>query len=197
MQTLRGQLMLLPLRSGPPAPDPWKGCKRHDRDLSLLVRGIYEKRKEILAHHPMVRLPTADPKIWTPVAALILAWERWDYVQGKCPKCCGRALGVSFGGLLSIGSVGGVCTKCALMVSRHIGGIGAAVRGAQKSVEGTPYRFRFLNWRWGIQGIPQKLVTVLRRLGVKELPKASRETGEPWGGASFAIGEQEEPQTRR
>jgi hypothetical protein len=160
------------------------------------MRGVYEKRKRILADHPMVRLPTTNRKVWTPVAALILAWERWNYVQGKCPKCGGRALGISFGGLLSIGSVAGVCTKCALVVSRHIGGIGMSVSGAQKCVEGTPYQFKFLNWRWGIQGIPRPLVTVLRRLGVKELPKPSRGAGEPWGGTSFEIGDHEEPETR-
>ena len=155
------------------------------RDRSLLVRGVYEHREEILESYPWVKLPSDHPEVSTPVAALILAWERWNYVQGKCPECGARALGISFGGLLNIGSVGGVCTQCALVVTRPIGGIAAALRGSAASVEGTPYEFGFVNFRFGFRGIPRSLVAVLRKLGVKDLPKPSRGADEPIGGGAY------------
>lgn len=166
-----------------PPPTKWERAPHgYNRDLSLLVRGVFEHRDTILESYRLVKLPSDTPGISTPVAALILAWERWDYVQGECPDCGARALGTSFGGMLSSGSVGGVCTQCSLVVMRHIGGIGLAANGAQKSVEGTPYRFRFVNWRWGFRGIPRRLVSVLRKLGVKELPKSSSGADQPPSG---------------
>jgi hypothetical protein len=156
-----------------------------NRELSLLVRGVYEHREEILESYPLVKLPSDHPEVSTPVAALILAWERWNYVQGKCPECGARALGISFGGLLNVGSVGGVCTQCALVVCRPIAGFVLAARGARESVEGTPYEFKFVNFRFGCRGIPRSLVGVLRKLGVKELPKASRGADEPVSGGAY------------
>jgi hypothetical protein len=146
---------------------------------------MYKHREEILESYPLLKLPSDHPEVSTPVAALILAWERWNYVQGKCPECGARALGISFGGLLNIGSVGGVCTKCALVVTRPIGGIAAAIRGSAAIVEGTPYEFQFVNFRFGFRGIPRSLVGVLRKLGVKELPKASRGADEPVSGGAY------------
>ena len=157
----------------------------YNLDLGLLIRGLHEHRDEILKFHPLVQLPSDHPKVSTPVAALILAWERWNYVQGDCPECGARALGISFGGLLNVGSVGGVCTKCALVVCRPIGGFVAAARGARESVERTPYDFGFVNFRFGFRGIPRSLVAVLRKLSVKELPKPSRGTDEPIGGGAY------------
>jgi hypothetical protein len=171
-------------RAGPPvpeAPGPWKRTNWHDRNTSLLVRGVYEKREELLAHHPRVQLPSGIPTMSTPVAALILAWERWPCANGNCPECGAHALGTWFGGMLSTGAVAGVCTQCALMVGRHIGGAGAALAGAQRSVAGTPYKFRFPGgWHWEFIGVPPALVTVLRRLGVEKLPKPSRRADKPW-----------------
>ena len=167
-------------------PARWERAPRgHNRDLGLFVRGVYEHREEILNSYPLVKLPSDHPEVSTPVAALILAWERWDYVQGDCPECGARALGISFGGLLNVGSVGGVCTKCALVVTRPIAGVAAAMRGAAASVEGTPYEFQFVNFRFGFRGIPRSLVAVLRKLGVTELPKASRGADEPIGGGAY------------
>lgn len=175
-------------RQPSPLPAAWeRASSGHDRNLGLLVRGMHDHRDEILEAYPLVKLPSDHPKVFTPVAALLLAWERWDYLRGTCPECGASALGISFGGLLNIGLVGGVCTRCALIVTRHIGGFAAAARGAQESVEGTPYEFRFVNWRWGFRGIPGTLVTVLRKLGVTDLPMVSSGEGEPVsGGAYFA-----------
>jgi hypothetical protein len=167
-------------------PPAWESAPiGYKRELGLLVRGLYEHRAEILESHPLLKLPSDHPKVSTPVAALILAWARWDYLQGDCPECGAPALGISFGGLLNIGSVGGVCTKCALMVCRPIRGFVTAARGAQKSVQGTPYQFSFVNFRFGFRGIPRSLVAVLRKLGVKELPSPSRGADEPVSGGAY------------
>ena len=157
----------------------------YNLDLGLLVRGVHEHRDEILKFHPLVKLPSDHPKASTPVAALILAWERWDHMRGECPECGARALGISFGGMLNVGIVGGVCTQCALVVTRPIGGIVVAMRGARESVEGTPYEFQFVNFRFGFRGIPRSLVAVLRKLGVTELPKPSRGADEPISGGAY------------
>jgi hypothetical protein len=167
-------------------PAAWERAPRdHNRDLGLLIRGMSDHREEILKSYPLLKLPSDHPRVFTPVAALLLAWERWDHVQGKCPECGARALGISFGGLLNIGSVGGVCTKCTLVVTRPIAGIAAAIRGSAASVKGTPYEFKFVNFRFGFRGIPRSLVGVLRKLGVKQLPKASREADEPISGGAY------------
>jgi hypothetical protein len=146
---------------------------------------MHHHRDEILASYPLVKLPSDHPRVSTPVAALLLAWERWNYVQGDCPECGARALGDSFGGLLNVGLVGGVCTRCALVVTRPIGGVAAAMRGAAESVQGTPYKFKFVNLRWGFRGIPRSLVAVLKKLGVQELPKPSRGADEPISGGAY------------
>ena len=158
----------------PPVPTPWERAgDLYDQDLCLLVRGVFAHREQILAHYPWVKLPSRDPRITTPVAALILAWERWNYLQGDCPDCGSPALGVCFGGMLSNGQVTGVCTKCTRLVKRFIGGGGRAATGAQKCVEGTPYRSNTGNavwYNWHFQGIPSDLVAVLQELGVVDLP---------------------------
>ena len=157
-----------------PVPTPWERAGNlYDQDLCLLVRGVFAHREQILAHYPWVRLPYRVPQITTPVAALILAWERWNYLQGDCPDCGSPALGVSFGGMLSKGQVTGVCIKCARIVKRFIGGGGRAATGARKCVEGTPYRFKTgtgMWYNWHFQGIPSALVAVLQELGEVELP---------------------------
>lgn len=155
-------------------PADWeRATKGYNRDLSRLVRVIYENRKKILESHPWVPIPGDDPKATTPVAAMILGWERWDHMRGQCPDCRGPSLGVMFGGLLTIGSVEGVCTQCGRIVSRPIRSFYAAFCGAALSVKGTPYTFKFVGWRWCIRGIPATLVTMLKELGVKKLPEPS------------------------
>lgn len=156
-----------------------------DRELSLLVRGLHEHRRKILERYPLLKLPSDAPGISTPVAALVLSWERWSYMRGRCPDCGAPALGISFGGLLNVGLVGGVCTQCAAVVSRPIAGFVVAARGARASVEGTPYEFGFVNWRWGFRGIPRPLVLALKRLGVKELPTPRSGADEPGSGGGY------------
>src|ERR1035437_1086575 len=89
-------------------PPGWERATRgYNRDLSRLVRCIYENRAKTLASYPRVPIPSDDSKASTPVAALILAWERWSFMRGQCPDCRGPSLGVMFGGLMVLGSVDG------------------------------------------------------------------------------------------
>lgn len=158
-----------------PVPLPWERAGNlYDQDLSLLIRELFKHRVQILAHYPLVKLPNRDPRITTPIAALILAWERWNYLQGECPDCAEPALGVSFGGMLSKGQVAGVCTKCARVVKRFIGGGSRAATGARKCIEGMPYRFNTGNemwYNWHFQGIPSDVVAMLLELGVVDVPR--------------------------
>lgn len=158
-----------------PLPSPWERTNNlYDHELSILVREVFAHRDQILVHYPLVKLPSGYRRISTPLAALILAWERWNYLQGDCPDCGSPALGVCFGGMLSKGQVTGVCTKCAILVKRFIGGGGRAASGAQKCLEGTPFSFRSRKamwYSWHFQGIPSALVAVLKKLGVTDLPR--------------------------
>jgi hypothetical protein len=147
-----------------------------DRDMSRLVRAVYAHRAEILERHPLVPLPLGPFQKSTPVAALILAWERAACMGGACPACGAPALGTLFSGHFFQGYVYGVCTKCARVVRRWIKGFGAGVSAVGKATEGTPYRFSYPRWHWrwywSFVGIPTGLVTVLRKLGETDLPEA-------------------------
>ena len=120
----------------PIAPASWRVHLRRDTPLRELLRALYRHRDAVLAYYPHVPLT----KERTPVGALILLWERWDYVRGHCPKCRSVVLGVSFGGLLSCGSVTGCCLGCARLVSRFIGGAGLIQSAIHKFLHDTPYR---------------------------------------------------------
>jgi len=177
----------------PAAPDGWDGARGcYNRDLSRLLREMFKYREELLARYPWVPLPSDEPSTSTPLAALLLAWKRWDLLRGQCPECGALVLGTDFGGFLSIGLISGVCTRCALVVSRRIRGIGEALQGARQSVGGTPYAMRFVRWHWGFRGIPAGLLAVLGEMGADDLPPPSSGNNDPIGGAHFSIGEGEE-----
>lgn len=114
------------------------------------------------------------------MAALLLLWERWDYMRGPCPRCGSQALGVGFNGFLSTGSVAGHCLRCARGVTRDIGGIGTIVTCLRACLGDTPYRlwpggceFRptrrgeivYGGWGWSLGPLPPGIVAVLQELG--------------------------------
>jgi hypothetical protein len=117
-------------------PPAWRVHLRRDPPLRQLLRAIYRHRDAVLAYYPHVPL-TGER---TSVSALILLWERWDYVSGRCPKCRSAVLGVAFGGLLSCGQVTGCCLGCARLVSRFIGGAGLIQSAIHERLRDTPYR---------------------------------------------------------
>src|SRR2546430_3384377 len=99
------------------APPSWRAHARHDADLSRLLGALSRRRRDVLVCYPRVPLADEATGTTTPLAALLLLWERWEYLRGACPACGSVALGVSFGGLLSVGSVTGCCLGCARLVT--------------------------------------------------------------------------------
>jgi hypothetical protein len=81
-------------------------------------------------------------------------------------------LGISFGGFLSAGSIGGICLGCDLVVSRWIGGIGRIISGVRPALKNTPFYLRS-GWGVGLNGAPVALVAVLQELGASDLPAAN------------------------
>lgn len=160
-----------------PVRDAWRRWDAwYDRDRSLLVRAIYEHRSEILACYPCVQLPSGEPGISTPVAALVTAWDRWDDFRGECPDCSAPSLGTTFYGNINHGHVVGVCTACALVVWRDRCIVGSVAR-ARASVADTPWQFTLVGIGWRFVGVPRALVAVLGELGVDNLP-APRHSGD-------------------
>jgi hypothetical protein len=148
---------------------PWRIHLRRDPVLRRLLRALYQHRDEVLACYPRVPLTDKTSPERTAVSALILLWERWDYLRGSCPGCGSDALGVAFGGLLSCGQLTGCCLGCARLVSRFIGGAGLIQSAIHQRLCDTPYRltltaqapppadagqFTYGGWGWSL---PRKL----------------------------------------
>ena len=175
--TGKGHTMLLAL-------PPWQAHAQRDAGLSKLLRALYRNRRDVLAFYP--RVPLADESTGgsTPVAALLLLWERWDYLRGACPACGSMALGMSFGGLLTVGAVTGCCLGCARFVTRHIGGVGPILSSVNEGLQDTPYRLTLAarpappgngeitygGWGWALPPRLAALEAVLQELGAFDAP---------------------------
>lgn len=162
--------MTLPSSAIPsvPAPDVWSPLNRHDEQRASLLRPLFSYRQQILDLYPRVPLAAERGTASVPVAALLLLWERWNYLRGPCPNCGSDALGTSFGGLLSIGSVGGCCLGCASVVTRPVGGMGVIARCLRAYLGDTPYRlWPDRSWAWSLSRLQRPIVAVLQELGAE------------------------------
>jgi hypothetical protein len=131
---------------------------------------MLEHRREILRWYPHIPLSTSPEGPATPVAALLLLWDRWDYVRGPCPRCGNWALGVSVAGSFSIGRVAGHCSGCGEAVSRFVpGGLALTKACVQRVLADSPYQIEFTDWGWCLRDIPSGLVAVLKELGATGL----------------------------
>ena len=157
-----------------PLPGPWKPVRRHRKVEARLLAAMLACRDHLVQWYPRVLVPALDPHVRTPVAALLLVWERWDFATGRCPRCDGRAVATCFGGVMSIGSVSGCCTACGGAVTRDGGGISWVKHYCDKATAGTPYRipFRLFPGGWALRGEPRDLVAVLHELGASGVPNA-------------------------
>ena len=152
----------------------WRVHAKRDPALRRLLRALYQHRREILAHYPAV--PIADE---TEIAAIILLWERWESLRGRCPECGSDVLGVGLGGLLSIGVVTGCCLGCARLLSHDIGGAPSIQSAVTDWLRDTPYRLTLMSrptppssgqlayggWGWGLSAALPELTAVLEELG--------------------------------
>ena len=158
-----------------PLPSPWEPVRRRRTVEARLLAAMLACREHLLQWYPRVLVPALDPQVRTPVAALLLVWERWDYASGPCPRCGGHAVATSFGGVMSMGAVSGCCTACAGVVTREGGGLSWVKSYCDKATAGTPYRvpFRMFPGGWALRGEPRDLVAVLHELGAPGVPKAT------------------------
>lgn len=156
---------------GGTGPGDWQFARYGSPGCARLLRAMHDRRHELLEYYPGVPVPAAHR---TPVAALLLVWQRWSYASGTCPMCGGLALATSFGGLLSTGSVSGACTRCGAVVTRWIGGLVRVIAGCRAACEGTRYRIPFGTFPggWSMSGEPKELLAVLGELGEGSLPNA-------------------------
>ena len=160
-------------------PTPWESTGRRDPDRARLYRAVFQHRTELAAHYPWVFIPQCSGALKfgeherpCPMGALILLWEKWPLLRGGCPECKAPALGISFGGHLSSGSIGGICIGCDLVVSRWIAGIGPIWSGVKPILKDTPFYLRS-GWGVGSTGAPAALIAVLQELGATDLPAAN------------------------
>lgn len=146
------------------AQDGWWFAGFGSESRARLLAAMYRRREDLLERYPRALLPAEIP---TPLAALLLVWERWSDASGECPVCGGLALGTHFGGLLSIGGVSGTCTRCGAIVTRSIRGLAAAISGCTSACEGTEYRipFRSFPGGWRMTGDDDALWALLGEMG--------------------------------
>ena len=161
------------------SPTPWESVGRRDPDRARLYRAVFQHRTELAACYPWVSIPQCSGAFRfgeherpCPMGALILLWERWPLLRGGCPACKAPALGISFGGYLSGGSIGGICLGCHLVVSRWIAGISRIRRGVEPILKNTPFYLRS-GYGVGSSGVPAALIAVLQELGASDLPAAN------------------------
>jgi hypothetical protein len=178
-------------------PPPWEAHPSqrpsHDRDMAMLTRATWEHRARLLREGPWTPFPQNDCTFFfgpdrrpLPVGALITLWDRWDAMTGDCPECGGAALGISFGGGLSVGGIRGCCPRCARSTRRMVEGL-ARIRGCiPAALRGTPYVVH--QGLHGRGGPARPLVALLRSFGAEELPSEAwvRTWEGAWPGAAGA-----------
>lgn len=159
------------VHSSPP-PEPWRVASSRSPALARLAGALYRHRETLMRVYPNVVLPTPPVNAPTPLAALLLLWENWDYAKGACPACRSPAVATSFTGVLSAGSVGGFCTDCGMPVARFIGGIGRVRSGCRSATAGTPWEIRItmVPGAWRLAGDPLILIAILQEIGASGLP---------------------------
>lgn len=76
-----------------------------------------------------------------PVGLLIHLWEHNPDFTGDCPYagCDGKVYGHSFGGVIGVGGIAGVCIECQRPVINQTGGLPQTLLYIKPHLEGTPY----------------------------------------------------------
>lgn len=159
-------------------PKPWRAVRKRDPSMAGLLDALFRFRSDIMATYPRVRIFGRGGDLAAPVGAPLLLWERWDKTRGFCPQCGADALGVSFGGLLTVAAVSGCCIRCVTVVTRHVAGIGVILNEIEASLEGTPYHLPLSacapeggallgGWGWALGRTQPGAVAVLEGLGAR------------------------------
>jgi len=195
------------------SPTPWESVGRRDPDRARLYRAVFQYRTELATCYPWVYLPQwrgafkfGELERPCPMGALILLWDRWPLLRGGCPECKAPALGISFGGYLIGGSIGGICLGCDVLVSRRIAGTSPIRSGVEPILKNTPFYLR-TGYGVGSSGAPAALIAVLQELGATDLPAAnspsfqaedaeSEEEDEPAATEANVVAQHKRPRSR-
>ena len=76
-------------------------------------------------------------------AAMITVWQAWEYAYGSCHRCRGPMVATSWGGIVGVGGVLGVCVECFERGGRFLPGVGTAVLWVDRVLGSTPWK---LSW---------------------------------------------------
>jgi hypothetical protein len=107
-----------------------------------------------------------------PVGALIALWEGSAAFTTACQRCGGTVYVYSWAGLLSIGSLFGVCAACGQSHGQHIGGLAAAAALVQPVLHQTEFALAAAQFGSATIGKRLPLCKTLAALGERDLPSS-------------------------
>lgn len=117
---------------------PWETIDRHSPSRARILREIARYREPLAEHFSNILIPSKPAP--TRLGALLLVWNWWEDARSSCANCGAMALMISFGGMLSVGHMSGVCLGCAHIVTRHTGGFLVGHHAVQRALDGSGYK---------------------------------------------------------
>lgn len=153
---------------------PWEVLDARRPSAARILRGLAQFHEPMWEHYRYVTVPAKPAPV--PVGALLTLWLNWEEARSSCPSCGALALMTGFGGLLSIGSMSGVCIGCAHVVFRYTPGLLYAVKSVQRAMRHTEFTWPMWSFPlvWSARGNATALVAALQELGARHLPSLGR-----------------------
>jgi hypothetical protein len=75
-----------------------------------------------------------------PIGALLLLWERWDFMTGRCARCGETIYGYTFWGEWHQYGITGCCIGCGITYCRSLSGLERVNSFVSKHLDDTPFR---------------------------------------------------------
>jgi hypothetical protein len=152
---------------------PWQAVDRRQPSRARILREMARYRGPLAEHFPSIVVPARPAP--TRLGALLLVWNWWEDARSSCPTCGAMALMVSFGGMLSIGHMSGICIGCAQVVTRRTGGFLVGHGAVRRAPDGSGYSWP-IQWgaSWSMGGSATAIVAALQELGAAGLPRSGR-----------------------
>lgn len=152
---------------------PWEPIARRKPSLARILREVIRLREPLADHYPNILIPAIPEP--TRLGAIMLVWSWWEDARSPCAACGAIALMVSWGGMLSIGHMTGVCLGCQHVVTRYIGGMAIGLAAVHRALDGSGYKMPMqFGPGWSLGGRAVALVAVLQELGATGLPNCRR-----------------------
>jgi hypothetical protein len=159
--------------------NPWRKIgEKDDSEQASIIRAILDLGDLSYKLDPWLPFPQnlcafkfGKDKLPIPIGALLILWKKCPLFIGRCPKCKGVVYGYGFGGFLSFGGISGCCLNCGIHLHRQVGGLSVVSRTIRPFLEETPYFLdKFAIFGGSLEGSREPLLTVLRKMGVKNIP---------------------------